>query len=356
MNSRVAAGRRAQLLDLRPPPASLCGDVRRGLASAPRKLPPKYFYDDAGALLFERITQLDEYYPTRTEIRILERHSPELASLIGPRARLVEFGSGSGAKTRIVLEQLEQATSYVPIDISRRQLLAFADSFSRDFPELHVQPVCADYSRAVRLPADPGEPRRTVAFFPGSTIGNFEVPEAEAFLRQVAALCGVGGRLLIGTDLHKDRAVLERAYNDESGVTAAFNLNLLARINRECGADFDLDGFRHQAFYDELQQRIEMRLVAARAQAVSLPVRGGFRSARRGSDFAPQRSRPEAARPDRRAPARFHFQAGDYITTEYSHKYTTAGFTALAARAGWRVIRAWADERCWFAVWLLGIA
>ena len=329
MKARVAAGRLSPLLDLHPPVASLGADVRRGLAARPRKLSPKWFYDDAGALLFERIMQLEEYYPTRTELVILQRHAAELATLIGPRARVVEFGSGSGAKTKVVLERLQEPASYLPIDISRRQLLAFADSVSAAFPGLEVLPVCADYTGEVRLPASDARPARTVAFFPGSTIGNFELPGAERFLRRVAKLCGAGGQLLVGTDLHKDRTVLEQAYNDAAGITAAFNLNLLARINRECGANFDLAGFRHRAWYDDAQRRIEMRLVSIRSQAVMLPPGGGMRA------------------------ARFEFGAGDHIITEYSHKYTTSAFAQLAARTGWRVERVWTDERHWFATWLL---
>jgi dimethylhistidine N-methyltransferase len=328
VSTRIARGRPTYLFDRQRAVGSLCDDVRLGLAESPRKLPPKHFYDDAGALLFERITQLDEYYPTRVETGILRRHAAEMARLIGPRVRLVEFGSGSGAKTRIVLEQLEQPTSYVPIDISHRQLLAFADSVSADFPAIAVLPVNADYTSAVQLPADQ-QARRTVAFFPGSTIGNFEPDEAEVFLRHVAGLCGPGGQLLIGADLHKDRQVLEQAYNDAQGVTAAFNLNLLGRINRECGANFDSAGFRHHAFYDEQRHRIEMRLVCTRGQQVSLPAGGGSTA------------------------ATFEFYPGDYIITEYSHKYTTAAFASLVARAGWQATRVWTDEHHWFAVWLL---
>lgn len=336
MSTRLAWDRFARLLERRAAGAptaggSLAADVRAGLAASPRQLPPKYFYDDAGAQLFERITQLEEYYPTRTETGILRRHAAEMAGLIGPCVRLLEFGSGSGAKTRIVLEQLEQPTSYVPIDISRRQLLAFADAVAADFPDVAVQPVCADYTSPVVLPADPFA-RRTAAFFPGSTIGNFEVAEAQAFLRHVAELCGRSGQLLIGADLHKDPRVLERAYNDGEGVTAAFNLNLLRRINRECGADFDLAGFRHNALYDELHHRIEMRLVCTRAQLVSLPALKGLKA------------------------ASFEFFPGDYIITEYSHKYTMPGFAALARKAGWQVSKTWTDERHWFAVWLLQTA
>src|SRR5512146_142426 len=245
--------------DLHPAPESLYDDVRAGLSRLPRSLPCKYFYDEAGAELFDRITQLEAYYPTRTELSILRRHLPEIADLIGPAARLVEFGSGSGLKTRLLLRPLRAPAAYVPVDISRVQLREFALSLAGEFPRLDVRPICADYTANWAIPSLMAA-ARTVAFFPGSTIGNFEVDEAAAFLARVRSLCGPGGALLIGVDLAKDRATIERAYDDPEGVTAAFNLNLLHRINRECGADFDLDAFRHHAFYDESQQRIEMQL------------------------------------------------------------------------------------------------
>ena len=316
------------LLDLHPPPERLCHDVEKGLVARPRKLPPKYFYDERGAHLFERITRLDAYYPTRTELEILERWAPEMAEAIGPRARVVEFGSGSGLKTRILLRHLHDPAAYLPVDISRTQLLRFASSVADEFAELEVLPVCADYTAEWSLPTNDVEAQRNVGFFPGSTIGNFEPAEARAFLARIGRLCGEGGALLIGTDLHKDRSVLERAYNDPEGVTREFNLNLLARINRECGADFDLSAFRHEAFYDERCRRIEMRLVAERDSIVSLPVRPN-------------------------GPLTFEFGAGDFITTEYSHKYTPRDFGGLAADAGWKVERTWMDELRWFGVWLL---
>jgi len=318
------------LWDLHPPPERLREDVVRGLSARPRKLPPKYFYDERGALLFEKITRLEAYYPTRTELGILERRVGEMAHAIGPGARVVEFGSGSGLKTRILLRHLEDPVVYLPVDISRAQLVRFALSVADEFPELEVFPVCADYTAEWVLPPREKPARRNVAFFPGSTIGNFERHEASAFLARVARLCGPGGALLIGVDLHKDTAVLERAYDDPEGVTARFNLNLLARINRECGTDFDLEGFRHHAFYDETRRRIEMRLVAERDLEVELPCDGS------GS-------------------LRFRFAAGDFITTEYSHKYTPEDFGGLAAAAGWSVERMWSDERGWFGVWLLEV-
>ena len=325
-----AGGRHGPALHDRQPRADrLYHDVRAGLSAVPRTLPPTYFYDDAGALLFERITQLEAYYPTRTELSILRRHLPELADAVGVNARIVELGSGSGMKTRLLLRHLHAPASYLPVDVSRAQLHQLALSLAADFPSLEIRPVCADFTREWSLPRTVAQPARTVAFFPGSTIGNFEAGDAVALLARVRRLSGPGGGLLIGADLHKERATLERAYNDPDGVTAAFNLNLLRRINRECGADFELDAFRHHAFYDEARRRIEMRLVATRPVVVTLPGPGT------GAAIA------------------FEFRPGDAITTEYSHKYTLASFGALAAAAGWAAERIWTDERAWFSLWLL---
>jgi L-histidine Nalpha-methyltransferase len=322
-----------RLLDLRPPPARLLDDVLRGLAERPRALPPKYFYDRAGALLFDRITELPAYYPTRTETGILRDHVAEIARGVGAHVHIVEFGSGSGTKTRILLRHLECPVAYTPVDIAHAQLLQFASSIAYELPHLEVLPVCADYGMDFALPRGSREPARTVAFFPGSTIGNFELPHALSFLRRIRKLCGAGGGLLIGADLHKDTCVLEHAYNDPEGVTAAFNLNVLHRINRECGADFDVGAFRHHALYDEIERRIEMRLIADRRTGVTIP--------------------PSSADT---TPARFTFEPGDYIITEYSHKYTVEGFSELAEQTGWSVTRLWLDGQRWFGVWLLTAA
>jgi dimethylhistidine N-methyltransferase len=327
---QAAGGGSVTLYDYEPSPTRLLDDVLAGLAGPRKVLPPKYFYDEVGAKLFERICELAEYYPTRTETGILQRHIPDIAAALGSGFRLVEFGSGSGIKTRILLENLRRLKAYIPVDISREQLLHYAISVSEQFPALEVVPVCADYTAEWMLP-DPQGPRpRTVAFYPGSTIGNFERHDAEAFLTRVDRLCGPDGGLLVGVDLKKEPSIIERAYNDTAGVTAAFNLNLLTRINRECGADFDLDGFIHHAPYDEANGRIEMRLVSRYAQTVRI---GGDGSG--GPllvvDFAP----------------------GEQIVTEYSHKYAPAEFAALSARAGWQVEEMWTDEREWFGVYLL---
>lgn len=331
--SGAGARRSARLVDLHPPASSLCSDVKQRLTTRPALLPPKYFYDAAGALLFERITALDEYYPTRTEIGILERNIGEIADGIGPGASIVEFGSGSGLKTRILLRHLAEPASYIPIDISRAQLTEYADSIATEFPRLEVVAICADYTRDLTLPLDvdsrPLITGNVVAFFPGSTIGNFEADEAAAFLTRVTAMPGERVQMLIGVDLHKDREILERAYNDAHGVTAAFNLNVLERINRECGADFDRAAFRHVAWYDESRHRIEMRLVCERVTTATIP----------GDDES--------------GPTVFHFAPGDHITTEYSHKYTLEEFETLARRTGWRVEAVWTDQHKWFGVWLL---
>jgi dimethylhistidine N-methyltransferase len=326
-----AAGRsRAPLLhDLHPPADDLCGDALRGLRGPRRTLPPKYFYDRRGAELFERICELEEYYPTRTELGILRGALPEIATRVGPAARVVEFGSGSGIKTRLLLEALESPAAYLPIDISRDQLMGFASSIAQRYPELEVLPVCADYTGYLTLPQGGAGARRTLAFFPGSTIGNLEPREAVAFLRRVATIGGPAARLLIGVDLRKDEAVLERAYNDAEGVTAEFNLNLLQRLNTECGADFDLDAFHHRAVYDPEHGRIEMRLVSRRPQRVRLPA------------------------PDAGEVVEISFREGDHITTEHSYKYSPDGFEELAREGGWAAEARWSDRRGWFGVFLL---
>lgn len=311
---------RVTLYDYAPTPDDFAGEVLHGLTQPIKILPSKFFYDAQGSRLFEDICTLEEYYPTRTEIGILRGHAAAIADLIGPAARLVELGSGSSTKTHILLDHLAAPAAYVPIDISRTQLLEAAEAIAAAYPTLPVQAVCADYTQAFALPEPPTPAARTVAFFPGSTIGNLEPADAEGFLRSVVELCGPSSGLLIGVDLRKDRARLEAAYNDRRGVTAAFNLNLLARINSELGADFDLDGFRHQAVYDAEAGRIVMYLVSRRPQTVHL----------QGHAIA--------------------FAEGERITTEYSYKYEIAGLHALAARAGYAVVRVWTDPEALFSV------
>src|SRR6266540_2371802 len=234
------------------PPATsdLLSDVIAGLFSNPRTLPCKYFYDERGAALFRKICELPEYYITRTEIDILDRHRAEIASQLGPHIELIGLGTGSGTKTRILIEALEKPAAYIPVDISEKQLRESTDLFRQIFPDLEILPVCADYLQPVALPSPSRNTVRNVVYFPGSTVGNFEPDEATLFLRRIANLCHRGGGLLIGVDLRKDRNVIEAAYNDSAGVTAQFNLNLLARANRELGADFDLQRWRHRAIYN----------------------------------------------------------------------------------------------------------
>ena len=309
---------RVHFLDLHPPPADIRTEVLAGLASAQKRIPPKFFYDAAGSQLFDAICELPEYYPTRTEIGILRRDGADMAALLGRNALLVELGSGSSLKIRVLLEALRPAV-YMPVDISREHLLHSARSLAETFPDLEVHAVCGDYSRPLPLPlADHDHPR--AAFFPGSSIGNFEPPQAERFLRRVGAMLGPGGRLLIGVDLLKDRRVLEAAYNDADGVTAEFNLNLLRRINRELDGDFDLGTFRHDAFFNVAEDRIEMHLISTRAQRVQV------------------------------AGETFGFREGESIHTECSYKYSIDGFQALARRAGFEPERVWTDPVPLFSV------
>jgi dimethylhistidine N-methyltransferase len=299
--------------------AEFLRDVLDGLGREPKQLPCKYFYDARGSALFEQICELPEYYPTRCEAEVLRRHATEMAGLFGPRCVLIEYGSGSSRKTRLLLRQLLDPAAYVPVDISAEHLLLSARGLALRFPELVIRPVAADFTRSFALPPLPAM-RRRVVFFSGSTVGNFHPPEAVALLARIARLVGRGGGLLIGVDLKKDRATLEHAYDDEQGVTAAFNRNLLARINRELGADFAIDRFRHRAPYNEAAGRIEMHLDSVEPQAV----RVGDRT--------------------------FPFVAGETICTEYSYKYAPDEFRALVARAGFAVERLWTDTEGLYSV------
>ena len=311
------------LTDLRPTPDDVLGDVLAGLSAMPKRLPSKYFYDAEGSRLFEAITRQPEYYPTRVELALMESRGAEIAAAIGPRAHVVEYGSGSGRKTRLLLDALENPVAYTPIEISRTALLASVERLAREFGDVELLPVCADFTQPVPLPRPSREPARVLVFFPGSTLGNFEHVDAVRLLSSMRATMGAGGAALVGIDLDKDPALLEAAYNDEAGVTAAFTLNLLARLNREIGSDFDLGGFMHRARYDRARQRIETSLVSRRAQRVRV---GG-----RVFDFA----------------------GDEALQVEYSHKYDDASFAALAARAGLRVVEAWNDPRDWFGQRLL---
>jgi dimethylhistidine N-methyltransferase len=301
-------------------------DVLRGLSRRPKEIPCKYLYDARGSALFEEICGLAEYYPTRTELGILERHVGEMAALLGPGCLVIEPGSGSGRKTELLVGALADPVGYVPIDISPGPLRSFARRLAAAHPRLEVLPVLADYLDEPALPEPRRAPRRTVVFFPGSTIGNLHPGQAAQFLKRIAAACGRGGALLVGVDLPKDRRTLERAYDDARGVTAAFNLNLLARLNRELDADFDLRRFRHRAVWVEQASRIEMHLVSEAEQTVRV-------------DGVP-----------------IHFAAGESICTEHSHKYSLDGFARLARRAGLAVRRVWTDRQRRFSVQYLETA
>jgi dimethylhistidine N-methyltransferase len=292
-----------------------------GLRRRRKRLPCKYFYDVAGSRLFDEICTLDEYYLTRSELAIMHRHAGEMAQAIGPNAALVEYGSGSSTKTRVLLDHLESPAAYVPIDISGEHLSDSAHALSLAYPALDVLPVCADYTTRFHLPEPARPAERRVVYFPGSTIGNFEPRDALTFLRRVARVCGPGGGLLIGVDLKKDPALLHAAYNDGRGVTAAFNLNLLARMNRELGADFDVPGgFHHYAFYNPRRGRIEMHLVSRRVQRVHV-----------GEEAV-------------------EFEEGESIFTESSYKYAISDFARVADAAGFTTGRVWTDADRRFSV------
>jgi dimethylhistidine N-methyltransferase len=307
------------LVDFSPALDEFRADVLAGLSRRPRRLPCKYFYDSRGSELFDRICELDEYYPTRTELAIMRAFVPEMSEAIGPRARLIELGSGSSAKTRLLIEALPDLAEYVPVDISSSYLHGAIKQLARDYPTLRISPWCADFTRSLRLPRSEFSSKHVV-YFPGSTIGNFGPRQSRRLLARIARLVGPGGSLLIGIDLVKERRTLENAYNDAAGVTAAFNLNLLARINREVRGTFKLAAFRHSAMYNAAKRRIEMYLVSTCSQF-----------ARVGAE-------------------RFEFAAGDSICTEHSYKYTIGQFATLAATAGLAPVRVWTDPRRWFAV------
>ena len=310
----------AALLDLHPDPGDLRQEVLEGLSAAQKRLPYKLFYDERGSALYEEITRLEEYYPTRTELGIMQAAITELAELLGPNCLIIEYGSGNSEKTRILLDSLERIAAYVPLDISRAHLRRAAADLSAEYPGLEIRPVCADYTTDIDLPVISKPVARRVVYFPGSTIGNFEHEDAVAFLERVAAYCEPGDALLLGVDLKKNRKVLEAAYNDAPGVTARFNLNMLRHINDRLGTDFDLQKFEHRAFYNDDRGRIEMHLVSLSDQAVAL--------------------NGESIR----------FCEGETIWTESSYKYTPEEMGLLAKRAGYDVERVWTDQDCLFSV------
>ncbi len=300
--------------------ADFYDEVLSGLRQTPKTLPCKFFYDERGSRLFDQICELPEYYPTRTEMGIMQAHVDEMTARFGPDCRLVEYGSGSSLKTRILLDHAPHLAAYVPVDISREHLRRSAQALRAAYPALEVLDVCADYTQEFSLPSCRRAAASTGVYFPGSTIGNFPPSEAAPFLTRMAALCGKNGGLLIGVDLKKDTQTLEAAYNDAQGVTAAFNLNLLTRINRELDGNFALDQWEHRAIYNPVEGRIEMHLVSRRDQ----PVRIGN--------------------------AAICFDRGETIHTESSYKYNLDGFATLAQSAGWRVENVWTDPERLFSV------
>jgi dimethylhistidine N-methyltransferase len=295
-------------------------EVLSGLQKRQKTLPSKYFYDRRGSILFDQICKLDAYYLTRTETGILGDNIRDIANLIGPQATIIEYGSGSSLKTGLLLNHLPEIAAYVPVDISKDHLLDTAENLHFKYPDLTILPQWADFTKAFSLPVYKNGFSRKLAFFPGSTIGNFYPQQAIAFLQNVAALVGPGGGLLIGVDLQKDPDILNWAYNDGKGITAAFNLNMLTHINQKFQADFVESQFEHFAFYNQLAGRIEMHLVSKKDQLVSI------------------------------AGSMIDFLQGEHILTEVSYKYTLAGFARIAAQAGFDLHKIWSDPKQYFSV------
>ena len=320
MNEKITSAAQAAAKD------NFRSEVLAALAKSPRQLPCKFFYDEYGAKLFQQICELPEYYITRTEIEILRLHGAEMAKALGSQIELIGLGTGAGTKTRILLEELREPHVYVPIDISKEQLEKSCARFQKMFPALQILPVAADYLEPFELPLPRKLSSRSVIYFPGSTIGNFEPDGAGEFLSRLADLAGEDGGLLIGVDLQKDRHVLEAAYNDSAGVTAQFNKNLLTRINRELGGDFDLAHWQHYAVYNPAEGRIELYLISEIDQTVKI-----------GGNV-------------------FKFSAGEKILTEYSYKHTIGGFITLARQAGFSFEQIWTDDASWFGVFYFTVA
>ena len=316
MNVHAAALAKAHRFDEQT--TAFAGDVIDGLSQHPKRLPPKYFYDATGSELFEQITLLPEYYPTRTELSILRDRAGAISAEIPDGAALVEFGAGATTKVRLLLNECK-FSAYVPVDISGDFLKAQADALRRDFPALDVYPVAADFTAPFAVP-DPVKAMPKVGFFPGSTLGYFEPHEACSFMRSAREILHEGAQMVIGVDLEKDERVLYHAYNDSAGVTARFNLNVLVRINRELGGNFDLSAFMHRAIYNRERHRIEMHLISKKTQTVRVLGRS------------------------------FSFRAGESIHTESSYKYSLDRFTALARGSGWSPRSSWTDGDGMFSV------
>ncbi|WP_250623759.1 L-histidine N(alpha)-methyltransferase [Pinirhizobacter soli] len=309
-----------RLDDRHPAVADTLDVVRRGLRANPKRLPSRLFYDERGSQLFEAICEQPEYYLTRAEIALMQEHASDIAAALGPDVRLVEYGSGSGIKTRLLLEQLPTPVAYVPVEISRSALLDSVATLSTVFPQVPMQPVCADFTQPLRLPVPVRSPRRTVIYFPGSTIGNFVARDAVAIMRLMRAEMGDNGAVLIGVDLKKDPALIEAAYNDAAGITGEFTLNMLVRLNREVGSDFDIASFAHRAHYNQMAGRIETTLVSTQRQDVHV-----------GNEV-------------------FAFGEDEAMQVEYSCKYSLEDFAELADKAGLRVGHVWFDAEKQFSV------
>ncbi|MCP1673085.1 dimethylhistidine N-methyltransferase [Natronocella acetinitrilica] len=298
-------------------------DVCRGLGKRPRCIPPKYFYDARGSELFDRICELPEYYLTRTELAIMREHAAGMADAVGPDALVLEPGSGSSVKIRLLLDELINPVAYAPVEICAEHLAASCELLRDAYPALPILPVCADFTREISVPDTVRTPRRRLIYFPGSTLGNFAPADAENLLRALHATAGPDGMLLLGIDLRKDSDVILPAYDDSAGVTAAFNQNLLRRINHELGADFVIDQFHHRAVWNDVESRIEMHLVSQRDQSVRI------------------------------GEAEFGFSTDEPIITEYSYKYTVERLQGIAAAAGFQQVTSWQDPDNWFSVQLL---
>lgn len=304
--------------DMEPKTSSLCDDVMAGLGQPQKKIPPKYFYDERGSKLFDAICETDEYYPTRTEIAILEQNLQEITTLLDDDCVLIEPGSGSSQKVRILLDSFDPHT-YMPLDISSEYLQSVAHNLAKEYPQLHVTAACVDFTAPLTLPHYPKNKRRVV-FFPGSSIGNFEPHRAVDFLANMAVLAHKKGGLLIGVDLKKEHSTLNAAYNDSKGITAAFNLNLLQHINNQLSANFDLNAFKHDAFYNPILGRIEMHLISRKKQLITV------------------------------SGERFAFEEGESIHTENSYKYTIDEFQSLAKQAGFIPQKVWTDSQKLFNI------
>ena len=314
------------LHDLHPSPSDMLAEVTEGLSSQPRTLPCKYFYDARGSALFDQICEVEEYYPTRTEISILRNHAAEISQAIGPDALVIEPGSGNSHKVRLLLDALKSPVGYVPLDISGEHLVKAAEKLAGEYTNLPIWPVCADFNQSIAVPQEAANAGRRLLFFPGSTIGNFGEQDRQALLERFAQLCRPGGgQLLIGIDLIKDTKRLEQAYDDKRGVTAAFNRNLLTHINRALDANFAVDQFTHRALFNRAHARVEMHLVSETDQTVDI----------QGQHFA--------------------FKAGETIQTENSYKFSVEGFSENASQAGWQFERSWSDSENLFSLMLFSV-